>query len=462
MDDVGIGSGKYDEGLTDDNDDSFDQHIVLLEVVLVRSQEANLTFSMRKAFFAQWVVTQLGHEVGWGYIAPDPARTTQIAGWPRPQSREDVEYFLACMNFMRTMMCPSLAEKSAPLRVAVKELQRARSQGYKTKCRAKGTAPTLAPDESPEFWTEEMEESFNTLRRMALQAIRLQVPDFQGAMDGTNPFIVNADACKFAVGGAILQRRGVTAGDLSMTYYGLIGVDTSATQLQVQRAIAAARRRANLRMGEAAEVLMKTLQEVEDNLVDKFRRLEYDQQMGLNEKRRDRQELVVLAMWSRSLSESEQKWTVWEKEIRAQRDLNRTFAPMLQGAYKSLHTDHLNNLVLGSALGNSDRVTRDLNEIEGSGVCTWYFMAGKTNVMGDVINRNPLDRDAVRDELEAREGKPITLREAMRMVMSARGVPEEDLDVMLAAPKDEKDPEVVKFMTELEEGHCEAMRRMSS
>ena len=159
MDDVGIGSGKYDEGLTDDNDDSFDQHIVLLEVVLVRSQEANLTFSMRKAFFAQWVVTQLGHEVGWGYIAPDPARTTQIAGWPRPQSREDVEHFLACMNFMRTMMCPSLAEKSAPLRVAVKELQRARSPGYKTKFRAKGTAPTLAPDEWPELWTEEMEES---------------------------------------------------------------------------------------------------------------------------------------------------------------------------------------------------------------------------------------------------------------------------------------------------------------
>ena len=94
-----------------------------------------------------------------------------------------------------------------------------------------------------------------------------------------------------------------------------------------------------------------------------------------------------------------------------------------------------------------------MNEIEGSGVCTWYFMAGKTNVTGDVISRNPLDRDAVSDKLEAREGKPITLREAMRMVMSARGVPEEDLDVMLAAPKDEKDPEVVKFMTDLEEGH---------
>ena len=50
-----------------------------------------------------------------------------------------------------------------------------------------------------------------------MNAMRLQTPDFAGAMDGSNPFIVNADACKFAVGGAILQRRGVTTGEIQGT-----------------------------------------------------------------------------------------------------------------------------------------------------------------------------------------------------------------------------------------------------
>jgi len=233
MDDVGLGSGRYDEPLTEEDDTSFDAHLEALEVVLERASEADLTFSMRKAFIAQWVVTQLGHEVGWGCIAPDPARLAQIAGWPRPQSKEDVEHFLACLNFMRTMMSPALAEKSAPLREQVAELQRMRAGGYRTPFRPKGTEPTPAKEEWAEFWTQDLEESFIALRRMALNAMRLQTPDFAGAMDGSNPFIVNADACKFAVGGAILQRRGVTTGEIQGTYYGLLGVDTSATQQQV-------------------------------------------------------------------------------------------------------------------------------------------------------------------------------------------------------------------------------------
>ena len=167
-------------------------------------------------------------------------------------------------------------------------------------------------------------------------------------------------------------------------------------------------------------------------------------EMGLHERRRDRQELVVLAMWSRSLAPAEQKWTVWEKEIRALRDLNRIFAPMIAGSYKSFHTDHLNNLVMGSALGNSDRVTRDLMEIEGSGIRQWNFMAGNCNILSDAISRTPLDRDAVREEMAERESKPATLRDVMRLVMGARGVPEEDLDLILGTTMKEEAKEEIR------------------
>ena len=54
-------------------------------------------------------------------------------------------------------------------------------------------------------WTPEGDEAFEESKRLLLRAVALEVPDWAGAMDGTNPFILLADRSKRAVGAALFQ-----------------------------------------------------------------------------------------------------------------------------------------------------------------------------------------------------------------------------------------------------------------
>eukprot|EP00972_Heterocapsa_arctica_P032777 4826095-Heterocapsa_arctica.AAC.1 len=41
---------------------------------------------------------------------------------------------------------------------------------------------------------------------LAANAVRLSVPDLQGALDGTNKFLLFVDACGYGIGGGLFQR----------------------------------------------------------------------------------------------------------------------------------------------------------------------------------------------------------------------------------------------------------------
>ena len=58
----------------------------------------------------------------------------------------------------------------------------------------------------PLNWTEEARESFEKTKNMLAKAIALSVPDWQGAADGTNPFLFYGDRSQYAVGGGLFQR----------------------------------------------------------------------------------------------------------------------------------------------------------------------------------------------------------------------------------------------------------------
>ena len=54
-------------------------------------------------------------------------------------------------------------------------------------------------------WTREAAEAYDESKRLVLRAVALELPDWEGAADGTNPFILLADRRKRAVGAALFQ-----------------------------------------------------------------------------------------------------------------------------------------------------------------------------------------------------------------------------------------------------------------
>ena len=98
---------------------------------------------------------------------------------------------------------------------------------------------------------------------MILRSVALEVPDWEGAADGSNPFILLADRSKRAVGAALFQ--------------------LPAKQVA----------------GETG----------------------------------DRGSLRLLGVWSKSLSEQQSRWTVWEGELFALRESLHFFKDVVQGAH---------------------------------------------------------------------------------------------------------------------------------
>ena len=147
-----------------------------------------MKFKLSKCHFCQWEVHSLGLIVGCGCVRADPAKTKAISIWPRPSRMEDVERFLATMVFLRDHLSPRYSEIAKPLRDILAELHKERKAGKKrgkAKFRPLGSAAPGNP--WAPFWDNPHEESFESLKRLAVTAIELQVPDYEGAMNGTNP-----------------------------------------------------------------------------------------------------------------------------------------------------------------------------------------------------------------------------------------------------------------------------------
>ena len=234
MDDLQVGSGdaldqeawerEEEAAARGEIGEGFKQHVQALRRILERAQLANLKFKLSKCHFCQWEVHSLGLVVGCGCVRADPAKVSAIAVWPRPSREEDVERFLATMVFLRDHLSPRCSEIAKPLRDVLKQLQADRKAGKKkgkAKYRPLGRA---APDENwAPFWTDACEEAFLALKRLAIAAIEIQVPDYEGAMDGTNPLHLWPDACGFGIGAGLFQGTPKKSTDPS-TYYDVLGV----------------------------------------------------------------------------------------------------------------------------------------------------------------------------------------------------------------------------------------------
>ena len=69
---------------------------------------------------------------------------------------------------------------------------------------------------------------------MVCAAIELQVPDYTGAMDGSNPLNLWPDACGFGIGAGLFQGAPKNRSD-PITHYDLLGVPTWCTKAVIER-----------------------------------------------------------------------------------------------------------------------------------------------------------------------------------------------------------------------------------
>ena len=150
-------------------------------------------------------------------------------------------------------------------------------------------------------------------------------------------------------------------------------------------------------------------------LADSEKRSLYDESLGLAAKRKSRIDLRPLGFFSKSLSSAQQSWPTCERELLAVLACLLHFRTIVAGMPVVIHTDHLNNTILGEKLGSPDKILRMLLKIDGLVQPRWVFAPGVTQI-GDGISRNPPDRDAARISAEEKDHMPKTLSEAFALV----------------------------------------------
>ena len=411
VDDIQVGTGdaaNIEAQPEDGQPDGFDAHLVALERIFERASLANLRFKLSKCFFAQFELETLGMIAACGVMKPDPKKTHAIAVWPRPARLEDVERFLATTVFIREHLSPRYSQISKPLRDSLKTLQEKRRSGQKKgKARYLPLGRTADDQTWPDFWDQSCEESFQCLKQLAINAVELQVPDCDGASDGTNPYHIWPDACAYGIGAGLFQGYSAKATDAPESYYSLLGLNTWVTKAELEGRYRDLKRSRRVHSGSDTEAIDKAF----EVLSDTEKRKQYDESLGLATRRKSRVDLRPLGFFSKSLTSAQQSWPTWERELLAVLLCLLHFRTVVAGQDVVIHTDHLNNTVLGERLTSPDKILRMLLKIEGLVKPRWVFAPGSTQC-GDGISRNPPDRDEAREKSEGKAHMPSTLADA--------------------------------------------------
>jgi len=153
----------------------FDSHLVRLNEILSRFEEANLKLKPSKCRFLMEKVNYLGFLISREGVSPDPAKIRAIVDIKALVSREEVKRFLGMMSYYRRFI---------------------KDFGTTAACLFELTRP------NSEFkWYQEADEAFKKLKEQLVNAPILIYPDFE------RPFEIFSDASGVAIGAVLVQRR---------------------------------------------------------------------------------------------------------------------------------------------------------------------------------------------------------------------------------------------------------------
>lgn len=153
-----------------------DEHIRHITEVLNRLKAQELYVKISKCAFMQREVAFLGHRIGADGLRVAPDKIGAVKQWPIPKSVGDIRSFLGLANFYRRFV-KDYSRIALPL-------------------------TELTKDKIPWQWGNKQQESFDNLKAA------LCTPPILIVADQSKPFVLNCDACDYAIGATLQQDHG--------------------------------------------------------------------------------------------------------------------------------------------------------------------------------------------------------------------------------------------------------------
>ena len=154
---------------------SFEIHMNDLEDVFKRLRAANVSLKLSKCKFATDNVDFLGYNLSVEGIKPQEFLTESIFSFQKPTNKKEVKQFLGLSGFYRSFI-RKFSEISQPLR-------------------------KLTSANVKFVWDDKCEIAFSRLKNLLSSEPVLAFPD------PNFPFIIEADAGQYSVGGVLSQRK---------------------------------------------------------------------------------------------------------------------------------------------------------------------------------------------------------------------------------------------------------------
>jgi hypothetical protein len=153
-----------------------EEHSQHLRTVLTRLREQELYVKPSKCAFMQREVSFLGHRIGADGLRVAPDKVSAVQTWPQPQNQTDVRAFLGLAGFYRRFV-KDFSRIALPL-------------------------TELTHEKRVWSWSDDEQRSFDELKAALCSPPVLLIPD------QSKPFVLNCDACKYAIGGTLQQDHG--------------------------------------------------------------------------------------------------------------------------------------------------------------------------------------------------------------------------------------------------------------
>lgn len=153
-----------------------EEHLQHLRTVLTRLREQELHVKLSKCAFMQREVNFLGHRIGADGLRVAPDKISAVQQWPQPRNVSEVRSFLGLANFYRRFV-RDYSRIALPL-------------------------TELTKDAVPWQWGKEQQQAFEALKAALCSPPVLLIPD------QSKPFVLNCDACQYAIGATLQQDHG--------------------------------------------------------------------------------------------------------------------------------------------------------------------------------------------------------------------------------------------------------------
>ena len=159
-------------------------HLAHLASLYAAGAESGLSFKHVKSQILQHQLKLLGTITGRAGLEPDPEKVKALQVFPEPTSKGQLREFFGTINWLRPFLAERFAEVSAPLRKMLKK---------------------KVPEDFGKLGEEES-RSFKGLVALAVNHVKLAVPDYEAALKGNGAYFqIFLDASLMGVGALLCQ-----------------------------------------------------------------------------------------------------------------------------------------------------------------------------------------------------------------------------------------------------------------